>query len=325
MEELNLITAKNVEAEDTHQKQLLDMETEFHGKIIVEYEKNKELSLGLNRLRDESNAKLRKTAGYLEDTIESMESDFKQQIDNRRERIQQLVEFNESLKKEFVEYCRQERDQFERQFVRLRLDHEKKLLHEQDVNSRWRNEAGVVSKKFNHTTRENDKLKEDFLEMHEAHRELQEVIEESSRKQEEITNEMQKLMLQAVEKDRVIEGYAKKVADLEAEKLSVEVQSNALKSELAPMDKELHRKSEEMRILESELESLHKTNADLERILSGTKQRHEGLANDVKQRTMAHHEMKTCLARVIAEIHMLNELTLKPDQLKRAVVKLYSK
>lgn len=148
VEELNLITANNAEAEGAHQKQLLDMETEFHRKIIVEYEKNKELSGSFNKLRDESNSKLRKTAGYLEDTIESMESDFRQQIDNRRERIQQLVDYNESLKKEFVEYCQQEKAQYERQLVALRLDYEKRLLHEQEVNNKWRNEAGVVSKKY---------------------------------------------------------------------------------------------------------------------------------------------------------------------------------
>lgn len=320
-----MITAKNAEAEDKNQKLLMDMETEFHRKIIIEYEKNKELSASFNTLRDESNAKLRKTAGYLEDTIESMESDFKQQIDNRRDRIQQLVQFNESLKKEFVEYCRQEKDQHERQMVRLRLELEKKMLHEQEVNSKWRNEAGVVSKKFNQMAKENNKLKEDFLEIHEAHSELQSVIENNSQEREEMHREMEKYMQQVTEKEQIIEGLSKRVRVLETEKNEIQEQCNGLQSQLKPKDDELRHKIEEMRVLESELESLHKTTTDLERILSGTKQRHEGLANDVKQKTIAHHEMKTYLARVIADIHMLNDLILKPDKLKKEVVKLYAK
>lgn len=320
-----MITAKNAEAEDKNQKQLMDMETEFHRKIIIEYEKNKELSASFNTLRDESNAKLRKTAGYLEDTIESMESDFKQQIDNRRDRIQQLVQFNESLKKEFVEYCRQEKNQHERQMVRLRLELEKKMLHEQEVNSKWRNEAGVVSKKYNQMTKENNKLKDDFLEIHEAHSQLQSIIEENSKEQEETHRKMEECMQQLMDKDRIIEGLAKRVGELEADKKVIQELCNGLQSQLKPKDDELRHKIEEMRVLESELECLHKTTADLEGIISGTKRRHEGLANDVKQKTIAHHEMKTYLARVIADIHMLNDLILKPDKLKKEVVKLYGK
>lgn len=325
MEELNLITAKNAEAEDTHQKQLLSMETEFHRKIIVEYEKNKELQTNFNKLRDESNAKLRKTAGYLEDTIESMESDFRQQIEARREKIQQLNQYNDSLKKEFVEYSKQEKLDFDRQLVRLRLDYEKRLLHEQEVNSKWRNEAGVLSKKYNQSVKENVKYKEDFLRVHEAHGELKLAIEESVHEKEELQTEIDKLQLKLSEKDKIIEGMTRKGFQVENAKKEVEDRLENLQKQLKPKEEEIRVKSEEMKTLETELETLHRNNAELERVLSGTHQKQEGLTTEVKQKIIANLEMKTYLARVIADIHLLNDFVLKPEQLKKEVVKLYGK
>lgn len=325
IEELNLITAKNIEAQENHQRQLLEMETEFHRKIIIEYEKNKELQTSFNKLKDESQAKLRKTAGYLEDTIESMESDFKQQIDNRRERIQQLIQYNESLKKEFVEYCRQEKLQYERQLVRVRLDYEKKLLHEQEVNSKWRNEAGVLSKKYGQASKENVKLKDDFLVVHEAHGDLKSIIEEHEQDKEEFQSEIQKLHLQIAEKERFIEGLTKRYQQLDGSKTALDKEINILQQQLHPKEEQIRISSEQMRTLEAELESLHKNNTELERILSGTRQKHEALSNEIKQKTIAVHEMKTYLARVFADIHLLNDFILKPEELRKEVVKLYTK
>lgn len=325
VEELNLITARNAEAEDAHQKKLLLMETEFHRKIIVEYDKNKELSASFHQLRDESNAKLRKTAGYLEDTIESMESDFKQQIDNRRERIQQLIEYNGSLKLEFAEYCRQERAEFERQLVRLRLDYEKRLLREQEVNSKWRSEAGVISKKFSQAMRESGKLKEEFIEVHEANSDLQAMLEENGQERTELVAEVQRRDQQLQEKERMVEGLVKRVGESEEEKRQLLEQVNVLQKKLTPKDKEIRRKSEELTSLTSELEALHRANMELERILSGTKQRHEVLVSQVKQNAIEAHGTKTQLTRVIADINLLNEFILKPEQLKMEVVKLFGK
>lgn len=325
IEELNLITAKNLEAQEAHQRQLLDMETEFHRKIIIEYEKNKELQTSFNKLKDESQAKLRKTAGYLEDTIESMESDFKQQIENRRERIQQLIQYNESLKKEFVEYCRQEKLQYERQLVRVRLDYEKRLLHEQEVNSKWRCEAGVLSKKFGQAAKENAKIKDDFVVVHEAHADLKSIIEEHEQEKEESQNEIQQLHSQISDKERALEVLTKRFQHLEESKTALEKNMSLLQGQLLPKEDQIRIKSEQMRTLEAELESLHRSNTELERILSGTRQKHEALAHEIKQKTIANHEMKTYLARVFSDIHLLNDFILQPEQLKKEVVKLHSK
>lgn len=325
IEELNLITARNAEAEDAHQKQLLDLETEFHRKIITEYDKNKELSASFNKLRDESNSKLRKTAGYLEDTIESMESDFRQQIDNRRERIQQLVEYNESLKKEFVEYCQQERAQNERELVGLRMDYEKRMLHEQEVNSKWRNEAGVISKKFGQASKENNKLREDFSEVQEANAELQSVIEENGLEREEMKSELQRLFMQLQERDRTIQGLVRRVNELESVKASVEGQMTSLRLQLEPKDAEILKNAEDLRNLMNELEYLHKNKTELELAVTNTKQRNEGLLVEMKLRSVENHKTKTYLSRVIADVHLLNDFILQPEKLKKAVVKLFSK
>lgn len=303
----------------------MQMETDFHRKIILEYEKNQELAASFNKLRDESNAKLRKTAGYLEDTIESMESDFRQQIDNRRERIQQLVASNESLRLEFIEYCRQERAQFERQLVQLRLDYEKRFLHEQEVNSKWRNEAGVVAKKYGQTIKENSRFREDFLAVEQANRTLQSLVDEAGHENQELKANVSKLQAQLQEKVREIESFVRKVTASEEKQVAVEIRLGAVQTQQVERENEIRRRSEELRSLSTELESLAKNNADLERQLSSTKQRQEGLAIEVKAKSVEIHRVKTYLARVIADVHLLNELILKPEQLKKAVVKLYAK
>lgn len=323
VEELNVITAKNCEAQDAHQKHMLNMETEFHRKIIVEYEKNKELTASFNKLRDESNAKLRKTAGYLEDTIESMESDFKQQIESRRERIQQLVDCNENLKLEFVEYCRQERAQFERQLVAVRLEYEKKMLHENEVNSKWRGEAGVMSKKFAQVTKENKRLREDFVEVQEANKELQLAID-TSKEMEELQEEIERQQLIVQEKDRQLDALKNVIHELEVERTELNKEIAIVRGQI-PKDEEVRRKADELRSLTAELESLSKSNVDLERMLKGQKLRTEGLTMEVKEKVNENQKLKTFNGRVIADIHLLNEFILKPENLSKEVGKLFSK
>lgn len=173
--------------------------------------------------------------------------------------------------------------------------------------------------------KENNKLKEDFIEVQEANVELQSIIEENAQERQETKVEMQKVLLQLQDRDRAIQGLLKRVGDLESEKKLMEGRLVALQGKLQPKDEENRRKAEELRNLTAELESLNKLKTDLDLLLTNTRQRQEGLSVQVQQKTVENHEMKTHLSRVITDIHLLNDFILKPEQLKKEVVKLFSK
>uniref|UniRef100_A0A1B0FLM8 Uncharacterized protein n=1 Tax=Glossina morsitans morsitans TaxID=37546 RepID=A0A1B0FLM8_GLOMM len=103
-------------------------------------------------------AKLKKSAGTLQDTVEGLELDYKKQLDERKGLIRDLMKEMEDKKVEFIAYCRQVEVENDRNMAETQIEYEKCLTTERNETQLWRGRAGVLQKKYDTLTKEVDNL-----------------------------------------------------------------------------------------------------------------------------------------------------------------------
>jgi cilia- and flagella-associated protein 57 len=69
VEELNIITASLAQEKEQHQKALAELESKFHQKIIVEYEKAVTVKKYTEEMRESYEEKLKKATHCLQDAV----------------------------------------------------------------------------------------------------------------------------------------------------------------------------------------------------------------------------------------------------------------
>lgn len=115
-EENNIIEATIEEIKDEHSRHFLSLEAKYNEKIITEFDKSSTLKSKMDDLREEYEKLLRKSSGCLQETINTLEKNFNQQLSERQNQIRLLLDEIQTKKHEFFEYCNQLRFLFTKNF-----------------------------------------------------------------------------------------------------------------------------------------------------------------------------------------------------------------
>uniref|UniRef100_A0A1A9ZNK9 Uncharacterized protein n=1 Tax=Glossina pallidipes TaxID=7398 RepID=A0A1A9ZNK9_GLOPL len=68
-----------LELKEEHKKQLNNLATQYSERMLIEYQKFSKLRESMLELRESYEAKLKKSVGTLQDTVEGLELDYKKQ------------------------------------------------------------------------------------------------------------------------------------------------------------------------------------------------------------------------------------------------------
>ncbi|KAI9579539.1 hypothetical protein GQX74_006076, partial [Glossina fuscipes] len=107
IEEMNLIAFQIRDLKKEHKKRLNHLATQYSERMLIEYQKFFKLRESKLELRENYEAKLKKSAGKLQDTVEGLELDYKKQLHERKGLIRDLMKEMKDKKVEFIAYCRQ--------------------------------------------------------------------------------------------------------------------------------------------------------------------------------------------------------------------------
>lgn len=279
----------------------------------------------LNKLKDDCEVRLRKSAGYLEDTIESMENDFKKQLEARRDTIKTMVSKYDTRNLEFIEYCRQEKLDFEQHLVKLRLTYEKKLKHEQEVNSKWRCEAGVLSKKFSAVTKTNAKLKTEIELIRNEYEQLKRTIEDQRLEIDSLNNQQKIMESNLKDRERKIIDLQRGKDQLETVQTTLNERLDDMRRRMEPKERENIERKAQIMDMGFELETLQNKNMKLELVLQETTEKHYANEIELKKKILLSQELKTHLSRIVADILLCYDDLQSPASLKSSVKSLYTK
>lgn len=325
VEEMNQMNVKFAKMEEDNQKELMKMEADFHEKLINEYDKSTVLRKKMDELKEEYELKLRKSSGCLQDTVEALENNFKKQLQERQDLIQQLMKDIEQQKAEFVEYCKQVEVDNDRNIVETQLNYEKRLKEEEESSVKWRGEAGVLQKKIITITEQSEQMKKDIVTLKQQQGRSQQTIKDLQKDAELLNQEIQGRDVTIRDKEKKVNEMQKKNLELEKYKQVLNHKINELKSQIEPLEHEIREKKEQMNEMEKELEGLQQSHKQLTMALSELKDKHTGTAAELKKEKQKRRTATAQFMKVCGEIHELAEYIQKPEKLKLAIIELYQK
>lgn len=325
IEEINIITASIAELKFEHQKALTKLETDFHQKIIVEYEKTSQVKKQMETMKDDYEVKLRKTAGHLQDTVQSLETDFRKQLDERQTLIKLLLKDAEEKGLEFREHSDQVMTENEKKVINLTVDYEKKIKHEQQIGNKWRGEAGVLSKKYNLMNKSNKKLKAEIETVTEEHERLKETIQQLEIKIQEMESTIGMKDSIIRDRDHQIADFKNQLHEKDSIQAAQEEKLRELNAQIEPRDEEIRSRKDRIVSMEVEMQALQQKNRKLEHQLKGLKDKYSGNEILLKAQLTRSQTLQAKLFRISADISRASDIIQEPQKLKELVKKLLDK
>uniref|UniRef100_A0A1Q3G5C9 Putative golgin subfamily protein n=1 Tax=Culex tarsalis TaxID=7177 RepID=A0A1Q3G5C9_CULTA len=322
LEEFNLMTANIAQAKEEHQKELMDVEAQFHEKIIMEYDKLTNMKQRMDQMREDYEVRLRRSAGCLQDTIESLDADHKKQLNDKQEIINGLLREMERKRMEFDEYCKQVDVDNDRIKVELQLSYEKKLQEEEENCMKWRGEAGVLKKKFSTLSREAESYRKEIETLQYQHGKFQQAIRQHQKDIEDLKRELSDREAIIKDKERKLHEMSKKNGELEKYKQVQTHKINELKSQIEPKEREIKEKKEVICEMEKKLEELQQNNKQLALQLQELRDKYYGADLELRKERNKFRSSRHQYQQVCREIYNVAGLIQKPDELKRGIKEL---
>ncbi|XP_023305499.2 cilia- and flagella-associated protein 57 [Lucilia cuprina] len=324
-EEMNQITFQINDLKEEHKKQLDNLANQYSERMLIEYQKFTNLRESMLELRESYEEKLKKSAGTLQDTIEGLESDYKKQLDERKELIRELMKEMQDKKIEFVEYCRQVEVENDRNMVETQLQYEKRLTTERNETQLWRGKAGVLQKKYEGLTKDVDNLLEEVETLKEEHNKSQRTIGRLNRNIEDLQKDISDREYAINAKEKRIQELLHKNQELDKYKQVLNHKIAELKAQIEPREFQINDKRKHIMEMETELAGLNQNNSHLELQLKELKDKYLSNVADLKLERHRARAGRECIQNLCSEIYHVAGLINSPDKLKVAVKDLFQR
>ncbi|KAH8321415.1 hypothetical protein KR074_004246, partial [Drosophila pseudoananassae] len=324
-EEMNHITFQINSIREDHRIQLDTLATQYSERMLIEYQKFTNLRENMLELRESYEDKLKNSTGTLQDTVEALENNYKQQLNERKELIRDLMKEMQDKKAEFIEYCHEVELENDRNMVSTQTEYENKLTTERNETQMWRGKAGVLQKKFESQSREIDNLLEEVEILKEEHQKSQRNIQKQLRNIEDLQKDI-------ADRDYAINGKEKRIQDLLHKNQELDKYKQVLghkiaelKAQIEPREFQINDKRKHIIEMEAELEGLNQNNLQLE--LQLKEMRDKYLSNSVELRTERHRAKasRECLHAICSDIYYVAGEINSSEGLKKAVKELFRK
>lgn len=325
MEELNILTVSIAQTKDEHCKAMAELESHLNEKMICEFEKSSSIKKKMDDMKEDYEKLLRKSAGCLEDTIETLESDFKLKLQESQDMIRELMKEIDCKKSEFVLYCQQLNIDNDRRTVEMKIEYEKKLKSENELMQKWRADAGVLNKKLsvasvncNNLNQELNVLKEEHINNKKIIRQLEQDLEESRR---EVKEREQNL----TDKQMRFEELQTKYCDLEKYRDVLKQKTSELRSEIGPKDQDVQEKKYQIVDMENELEKLETSNVKLQLMVNQLKEKCHATDVELRGERSKYVALRSQVSQICRDIYNASRSVQNIPKLKEQVVGLYRK
>lgn len=323
VDDFNILTENIAQTKDEHARALVDLETDFHEKIIIEFSKSANIKKQMDEMREDYEIKLRKSAGCLQDTIEALEMDFKKQLQERQELIRQLMKEMDAKKTEFVEYCSQVDVDNDRKMVETKLSYERRLKEENDSMLKWRADAGVLEKKLFSVSRNCEELEKEKDVLRAEHHKTLGIIRNYQKDVDELKKDCEDRDQTIRDKEKRVAELAKKNQELEKYKQVLNHKIVELKAQIEPREREIREKKDQIIDMEKELENLEKHNLQSELQISELKDKLISSETELRLERNRCRNSRTQVARICGDIYHVSGYIQEPLELKAEVMKLY--
>lgn len=325
MEEINILTVSIAQTKDEHSKTISDIESNLNEKMIIEFEKSANMKLKMEDMKEEYEKLLRKSAGCLEDTIETLESEFKIKLQESQDMIRQLMNEIECKKTEFVLYCQQLNIDNDRRIIEMKMDYEKKLKDENELMQKWRADAGVLNKKLSVVSANCVNLERELCVLQNEHVKNKNIIRQYEQDLEEARREVKDRERNLMDKQACFEELQAKYHELERYKNILIQKTTDLRSEIGPKAREVQEKKYQIGDMERELEKLEENNVKMVLKVSQLNEKCHATEVELKNERSKYVASRGQVSQICRDIYNVSRHVQNVGKLKEEVIALYQR
>lgn len=322
MEQINILTVSIAESKDTHFKDLHDIECKFNEKIICEFDKSVNMKSKMDVMREDYEKLLRKSAGYLEETVEGLEGEFKVKLHESQDLIRQLMKEIECKKSEFVQYCNQLSVENDRRIVQMKIVFEKKLKDENELMQKWRADAGVLNKKLSTVSLTCNNLEKEMAVLQGEHAKNKQTIRQLDQDVEELRREVKERNQALLDKQVRFDELLGKNHELEKYREILIKKNNALRAQIEPREHDVQEKKHQIIDMENELENLEENNVRLQLKTAQLKEKCQATEIELKRERDKYTATQALVSKICRDIHYVSRCVQDIAKLKREIIEL---
>ncbi|XP_041912329.1 cilia- and flagella-associated protein 57-like isoform X1 [Alosa sapidissima] len=313
------------DSQKKHSKEVQDLESTSSKKLLLEYEKYKELQgksqimqanykLQLQTMVQEKEAALQGLTLYYEGTMKEKELLLEQCQEEAR---MQLREFEESK--------RQMEEDSDHEIQDLHLRYERLLTEERETNLKMKGDTGIIKKKFSSLQKEIDDKNMQFERMKGEQNRLQAVIKSMEKDTQTLKKEILERDETIQDKERRMYDLKKKNQELEKFKFVLDYKIKELRKQIEPREDDIKEMRDQIQEMEKELDSFHTQNIKQQLNISKLRVKLAATENELHKEIQRVLDGQALMKRFKTDLHNCVAFIQEPQRLKLAIKDLHDR
>ncbi|XP_026988372.1 cilia- and flagella-associated protein 57-like [Tachysurus fulvidraco] len=290
---------------------------------MPEYEKQQELQLTLQTMKESYDEKVQKLKEGHVRALEDMTHFYEVKLQEKELELCQCQDASRQQLREFEEIKKQIEEDGDLELHDIRVTYERKLWEKKEDNLKLTGETRVMKKKFTSLQKEIDdrnldieKLKVEQQKQYGVIRALEKDIMGLQRKIQERDETIK-------EKENRFYGLKKNNEELEKFRFLLENEIDKLKKQIEPRENEVKKMKEQVHVMEAELKQFHKKSTHMELTISQQKLMLKAMDKEKQKETMKVKDVKAVLHRVKTDLHNCVGFIQEPKKLKENIRQIY--
>lgn len=308
-----------------NKKELEELELKLNEKVGYEFSRGQEIQANMNEMQAMYEEKLETLTNDFQGTIQTIESDSKNQLQERQSLLRDIMKELYDKKLEFTQYCSMVNKEHARKTSDSKINYETTIRKLRDESAENNIRTLVLEKQLLNVTvncEELDKEKDVILN---EHREGKKKINKFQIDAEQLREEIRDRDRMIQEREKRFNICEKRNQELEKQKDVLNFKIDYLNSETEPRNQQIVAKAAKIENLETEIENIFKHGMTLEQKLSDFNDKLKGCEASLEYERNKRRSAEAELKRICRDIYMVSRNIPDPKLLKQNVVKLHQK
>lgn len=339
LEKLNQINSKNIathqkrvdellsiieETKRDHAKTLQNFEKDFNDKFSAEYRERQNIQSNVLVMEKCYEQKLTDSTEMLQNTIENMEIDFKNQLQERQDLLRDLMQELDDKKSQFNLYCTKTKSDYEKKKIQLKTNYEQQIMELNEQLEKRQLENAIIERQLSNSRVNCDELEREKLLISQEHIKSQRSIQDVRNRLTELRDEIRDRDHVIHNKETQLNTCDKRNQELQKYKNVLNYKIDELNAAAEPCNHELGEKGLKIELLEDNLEDVVKYGMKLEFKVTVLNDKLEAFKIDVESERRRRRTADAVLKQIYRDIYIVSRKTI-PNELKKGITELYYK
>jgi chromosome segregation ATPase len=260
---------------EQHTAELHEVETNFHKKLITQYDKFQELQQKNSRSQKQWEQLVREKQLEHTNSLQSLADELEARLRMKMADCERLVEEMRQQKAEYEEIRRQTEVDIDMEILNLHSRYDKKLKAAYEENLHYKGENSMMRKKFLSLQKEIDDAANEIQRLNNDHKRSQEIIKSLEKVAAQLKKDVQDRDTFIQDKERKVFELKKNNQELEKYKFVLDFKIKDLKKQIEPKEQDIADMHRHISGLNVELESYNGKNADVRKSVDSLKKQLE--------------------------------------------------